>query len=221
MVKKDRPLEQRVATGDFVLESEATKAAPPIGPAEAASRVAAAILLGDDPTRDNGNMEVANEVDRQVLAQGKNHCRLYKFSSLEDCSAYSEMLDKEQSGMIRRVAAKELISGTDYALFINWIAFDKPEPQLRETIQAIVMEKAKEAMAKVGKKPAPVASNGPPQAVDLSALPDDPYCRGFKPNGERCRRKHVADTLFCKHHDLSDKAPRMDAPPPTHTGLPS
>jgi hypothetical protein len=78
------------------------------------------------------------------------------------------------------------------------------------------MAKAKKVLAATSKKP---DAEKPLSVVDMASLPDDPYCRGFKLNGDRCRRKHSPDTLFCKHHDLAEKAPKMDAPPPTHTGL--
>lgn len=214
---KDLPLEQRVETGDLVLESEATKAEDR-SPEAAARIVAAAICIGEDPKHDPGNMQV--EVERTLLASGRNQCKLFRFSSQADCDAYSELLDKEQGGHVRRVGVKELIDGTDYALFINWVSFDKPESVLREKIQQDVMAKAAALMKRASKGATPEPL--PPSATDdPSKLPDDPFCRGRKANSERCRRKKKPGSMFCGHHDLSKEAPVMDRPPPTHTGLPS
>lgn len=208
--KKEPPLEERVSDAAVTFESAAT------GPAEVIRR-AAAIVLGDDPVRDPGNMAVEQEVQSRLYAEAKHHCRLFKMADEKAAEAYADLLAKEAKGLASRLASRELVSGTDYALFLHWVEFSKPEAEERARIATDVTAKRDAMLARVSKGKTPRAT--PTLTTEEPAVVQDEQCRGITQQGARCRRRRVSGSLHCQHHQLSVE-PKL-AQPPTHRGLSS
>lgn len=207
-------LEERESNDSVVFESEATKPSRP-GPAEAIKR-AAAIVLGEDPIKDPGNFSIEEEIAKKVLAQGTYHTRLFRFTVQKDSDDYAELYSQQQKGLVHFDAVKELTSGVEYALFIRWVQFTKPQDDIKEKVTAEVTKNAEKMMQRVTKRP---PMRGAKAEVEPEALPmDDGKCRGNNANGKPCKGKRVEGTLHCRHHQLTS-VPMMDAMPPTHSGL--
>lgn len=214
MPRAVKTLEERESNENVVFESAATNA-PRVGPAEAIKR-AAAIVLGEDPVKDPGNFSIEEEVNKKVLAQGKYHTRLFRFTVQKDADDYAELYSKQQRGLVHFDAVKELTSGVEYALFIRWVEFEKPQEDIKEKVTAEVTKNAEKMMRRASKRPAMkvAISEDPEEALPI----DDGLCRGNSASGKPCKGKRVEGTLHCRHHQLTEM-PTMDSPPPTHTGL--
>lgn len=210
--RRAQTLEEKASDGVVSFESSFS------GP-EGAIRSAAAIMIGSDPVRDPGNMSVAQEVDGRLYAHGAHSCRLFKMSSETDSNAYAELLSKEANGLVSRLGTRELISGTDYALFVHWVEFRKPESELRKDLELDVKKMREKFVQRLAGHGPAKPSGGVLTTDEGLAIAIDNQCRGVTASGARCRRRRSPASVHCKHHHLSAE-PRLDQPP-THCGLQS
>ena len=119
-------------SGGLEITIERDRAPEPKGPEAVASEAARRFTGGDANGRSPDDLEA---IDRATLSQGTRCARLFKFSIPEDARAWAELRQQHfSSGLVKLISVKELISGTDYAQFMEWVEFKKPEEEVRATV---------------------------------------------------------------------------------------
>lgn len=138
----------------------------PMGPVpDTVITAATRALLGQvERTRENATEEVSQ---RELLARGQRHARLFKMSDREDAKAYAEVMTKVSAGHAMIQEHVDLPSGTDFARFLDWVEFTQPV----ERVQADIAELGKKFLNSV--------------KAQRSAVPDVPETKEVKPKRRR------------------------------------
>ena len=215
----DQPTGDVSAFSDDEFEVEEI-GSPKTGPAAAIEK-AASFLIGEGPERrkhgDTGPDPVL--LERRVLLKGTPKAKLFTMSDAALAQEYAELEHRSKTtGEVNITKIKELMSGTNYALFITWIEYPKPEEVIRERVEGTMREKRAKFLRSVNEQRQRDLGTGPKADDD-----DGVSCTAKTARKKPCRAKRKKGTLFCGRHAppkvVEPEPVPMDSPPPTHVPL--
>lgn len=153
--------------GQFTVEIDGVPGRTP----DAAVNEAAALLLRGEKA------DGSDDIESAVTAKGVRHARLYKLSRPEDAEDWALLRQKHYTlGTAQILNIRELVSGTDYAQFVEWLEFPAPVEEIRRSAseeKARLLARIKEESstpevpekpkrARRAKKPALIEADLPP-----------------------------------------------------------
>jgi len=160
--------------GGLEITIERDRAPEPRGPEVAAADAVRRIAGADPNGRSPDDLEA---IDRGVLAQGKRHARLFKLAKPQDAADWADLRHQHESTTtVRILRIKELIDGVDYAQFMEWVEFAKPEEEIRASAtkeRDAFLQKVKAKEAKDTPKPERKRALKKTVTIPL-AIPDAP-----------------------------------------------